>query len=72
MANNGQRWALDALRLNRDSIEVYHDNGRHLTHLAKEAGVKVTAVHVDLTTLTTTRYTITAEGKRVYGTTTKD
>ena len=65
--DNSERWALDALRLNRDSIEVYHDNGRHLTHLAKEAGVQVQAIHVDLTTLTTTRYTITPEGKRVKG-----
>ena len=68
MANSGQRWAIAALKENRDSIEVYHDGGRHIVYLAKEAGVQVTAVHVDLTTLTTTRYTVTAEGKRVYGT----
>lgn len=66
--NKSQQWALTALRENRDTNgDIYHDGGRHIVYLAKEAGVSVGAVHVDLTTLTTTRYTVTAEGKRVKG-----
>ena len=71
--DKNQRWALDALRAHRDTPgDLYHDNGRHIVYLAKEAGVRVGVVHCDLTTLTTTRYTITPEGKREYGTATKD
>lgn len=68
MANSGQRWALAALRENRDTNgDIYHDGGRHIVYLAKEAGVQVQAIHCDLTTLETKFYTVTPEGERIYG-----
>jgi hypothetical protein len=65
---SSQRWALDALQENLETPgQLYHDNGRHIVYLAKEAGVQVQAIHVDLATLTTNYYTVTPEGKRVHG-----
>ena len=54
------QWALAQLR----SGDIYHDNGRHIVFLARSAEVTVHAIHVDLTTLKTTHYTVTPEGKR--------
>jgi hypothetical protein len=66
--DKNQRWVLDALKENRDTPgHLYHDNGRHVVYLAKAAGIKVGMIHCDLTTLETTRYTITPEGKRIQG-----
>lgn len=66
--DNSRRWALEALKENRDTPgQLYHDNGRHIVYLAREAGTRVEAVHVDLTERTTTYYTVTPEGKREYG-----
>ena len=67
--SKSRQLALTALKENLNTNgDIYHDGGRHIVYLAKEAGVQVQAIHVDLTTLTTTMYTVTAEGKRVYGT----
>ena len=66
--DNSERWALDALKENRDTNgHLFHDGGRHVVYLAKAAGVRVGVIHCDLTTLETTRYTITPEGKRIKG-----
>lgn len=66
--DKSRRWALEQLRLNRDTDgDLYHDQGRHIVYLAKEAGVQVGVVHCDLSTLTTTHYTVTPEGKRIHG-----
>ena len=45
--------ALALLRESRDGARIWHDNGATVTRLAREAGVTVTYVHCDLTTLTT-------------------
>jgi hypothetical protein len=48
--------ALHLLRASRDAdhdAPIWADNGAMVTRLAREAGVTVTFVHCDLTTLTT-------------------
>ena len=45
--------ALALLRESRDGARIFTDNGATVTRLAREAGVTVTFVHCDLTTLTT-------------------
>ena len=45
--------ALALLRESRDGGRIFTDNGATVTRLAREAGVTVTFVHCDLTTLTT-------------------
>ena len=45
--------ALSLLRESRDGAHIFTDNGATVTRLAREAGVTVTFVHCDLTTLTT-------------------
>lgn len=68
MANSGQRWAMEALKTHQNTNgDIYHDDGRHIVYLAKEAGVSVGVVHVDLSTLTSKFYTVTPEGERIYG-----
>ena len=45
--------ALSLLRESRDGARIFTDNGATVTRLAREAGVTVTFVHVDLSALTT-------------------
>jgi hypothetical protein len=53
-----QEWAMRLLRANRDSTEIYTDNGRQIRMLAEAAGVQVEAIHVDLSKLETRRYKV--------------
>ena len=54
--------ALALLRESRDGTLIWHDNGATVTRLAREAGVTVTFLHVNLTTLTTELRTVEGEG----------
>ncbi len=42
---------------------IWHDNGRSIVHLARQAGVVVMFAHVDLATLQTTYRTV--DGREV-------
>lgn len=50
--------ALALLRESRDGGRIFTDNGATVTRLAREAGVTVTFVHVNLSALTTERRTV--------------
>ena len=54
--------ALSLLRESRDGARIFTDNGATVTRLAREAGVTVTFVHVDLSALTTERRVVEGEG----------
>lgn len=54
--------ALALLRESRDGGRIFTDNGATVTRLAREAGVTVTFLHVNLTTLTTELRTVEGEG----------
>ena len=54
--------ALSLLRESRDGGRIFTDNGATVTRLAREAGVTVTFLHVNLTTLTTELRTVEGEG----------
>ena len=54
--------ALALLRESRDGTLIWHDDGATVTRLAREAGVTVTFLHVNLTTLTTELRTVEGEG----------
>ena len=54
--------ALALLRESRDGTLIWHDNGATVTRLAHAAGVTVTFVHCDLTTLTTERRVVEGKG----------
>lgn len=45
--------ALALLRESRDGARIFTDNGATVTRLARDAGVTVTYVHVNLSALTT-------------------
>lgn len=50
--------ALATLRQSRDAdhdAPIWHDKGRTIARLAREAGVRIEYVHVDLRALTVTR-----------------
>jgi len=57
------REALAALRESRDDGRIWHDGGRTITRLAREAVVRVQYVHVDLRTLTTELRTVNGGGE---------
>ena len=50
--------ALALLRESRDGAHIFTDDGATVTRLAREAGVTVTFVHVNLSALTTERRTV--------------
>ena len=51
--------ALSLLRDSRDGARIWHDNGRTVARLAKDAGVRVEYAHVELGhKLTTERRTV--------------
>ena len=54
--------ALALLRESRDGALIWHDNGATVTRLAREAGVTVTFVHVNLSALTTERRVVEGKG----------
>jgi len=54
--------ALALLRESRDGARIFTDDGATVTRLAREAGVTVTFLHVNLTTLTTELRTVEGEG----------
>ena len=54
--------ALALLRESRDGTLIWHDNGATVTRLAREAGVTVTFVHVNLSALTTERRVVEGKG----------
>ena len=54
--------ALALLRESRDGGRIFADNGATVTRLAREAGVTVTYVHVDLSALTTEWRVVEGEG----------
>ena len=54
--------ALALLRESRDGGRIFTDNGATVTRLAQTAGVTVTYVHCDLTTLTTERRVVEGKG----------
>ena len=56
--------AFALLRESRDGGRIFTDNGATVTRLAREAGVRVEYVHVNLTTLTTERRTVEGKGEK--------
>ena len=54
--------ALALLRESRDGTRIFTDDGATVRRLAREAGVTVTFVHVDLTALTTERRVVEGKG----------
>ena len=54
--------ALALLRESSDGARIFTDDGATVTRLAREAGVTVTFLHVNLTTLTTELRTVEGEG----------
>ena len=54
--------ALSLLRESRDGSRIWYDNGETITRLAREAGVRVEYVRVDLRALTCERRIV--EGER--------
>ena len=56
--------ALSLLRESRDGARIFTDNGATVTRLAREAGVTVTFLHVNLTTLTTELRTVEGKGEK--------
>ena len=57
--------ALHLLRASRDAdhdAPIWADNGATVTRLAREAGVMVTFVHVNLSALTTERRVVEGKG----------
>ena len=54
--------ALSLLRESRDGARIFTDDGATVTRLAREAGVTVTYIHVNLTTLTTERRVVEGKG----------
>ena len=56
--------ALALLRESRDGPRIFTDNGATVARLAREAGVTVTFVHVDLSALTTERRVVEGKGAR--------
>lgn len=54
--------ALALLRESRDGGRIFTDDGATVTRLAHAAGVTVTFVHCDLTTLTTERRVVEGKG----------
>ena len=56
--------ALALLRESRDGLRIFTDDGATVTRLAQEAGVTVTYIHVNLTTLTTKRRVVEGKGEK--------
>ena len=55
--------ALSLLRESRDGPRIFTDNGATVTRLAREAGVRVEYVHVNLSALTTERREVEGKGE---------
>ena len=56
--------ALALLRESRDGGRIFTDNGATVTRLAREAGVTVTFVHVNLSALSTERRVVEGKGEK--------
>ena len=54
--------ALSLLRESRDGSRIWHDNGETITRLAREAGVRVEYVQVNLAALTCERRVVEGGG----------
>ena len=56
--------ALALLRESSDGARIFTDDGATVRRLAQEAGVTVTYIHVNLTTLTTKRRVVEGKGEK--------
>ena len=56
--------ALALLRESRDGPRIFTDNGATVARLAREAGVRVEYVHVNLSALTTERRVVEGKGEK--------